>query len=172
MATQSIKRSISYTATEIEGQPKLWEKVHELLTSKSEELSNFLSPILQQENLHIILTGAGSSAFIGEAAQGLVQKNTGRNTRAIATTDLVTHPDLYFQQELPTLLISFARSGNSPESLETLRIADNFVKNVYHLIITCNQNGKLLKYALGNAGKSMALLLPKASNDKSLAIVQ
>lgn len=160
----------SHTKTEIEGQPELWKEVYELLLISAPELSSFLFPVLQQDHLQIILTGAGSSAFIGEAAQGLVQKNTNRNTRAIATTDIVTHPDLFFQKKLPTLLISFARSGNSPESLETVKLADKMIENVFHLIITCNDQGELSNYAAGNSEKSYALLLPEASNDKSLAM--
>jgi len=159
-----------YTDIEISGQPELWGSVFQLLVGDKEKISNFLNPLIQLKNLQIVLTGAGSSAFIGEAAQGFVQRNTGCNTKAIATTDLVTHPDLYFQPGLPTLLISFARSGNSPESLETVKLADYFCKEVYHLIITCNKDGELLSYSTVNADRSYALLLPEASNDKSLAM--
>ena len=158
------------TDIEIFGQPELWGSVYQLLLNDKEKISKFLKPLFQLKNLQIILTGAGSSAFVGESAQGFVQKNTGCNTKAIATTDLVTHPDLYFQPGLPTLLISFARSGNSPESLETVKLADYFCEEVYHLIITCNKDGELLSYSEVNANRSYALLLPEASNDKSLAM--
>ena len=116
------------------------------------------------------MTGAGSSAFIGEAAQGLVQKKTGLNTKAIATTDIVTHHELFFQPDFPVLLISFARSGNSPESLETVRLADTYCEKVHHLIISCNKDGELAHYAAENPEKSYLLLLPEAANDKSLAM--
>ncbi len=164
------KKDRLYTDIEISGQPELWGSVYQLLLSDKEKISEFLKPSFQLKNLQIILTGAGSSAFVGESAQGFVQKNTGCNTKAIATTDLVTHPDLYFQPGLPTLLISFARSGNSPESLETVKLADVFCKEIYHLIITCNKEGELLNYAAENVNRTYALLLPEASNDKSLAM--
>lgn len=165
------KKRDLHTETEIEGQPKLWDAVYSLVLEKKMEIEKFLFPLLQRQNLQIILTGAGSSAFIGEAAQGLVQKHTGCNTKAIATTDIVTHPDLHFQPGHPTLLISFARSGNSPESVETVRLADSFCEEeVYHLIITCNKNGELMDYASENTARSYAMLLPEASNDKSLAM--
>lgn len=160
----------SHTKTEIEGQPKLWDQVYELLVNKEDEIQAFLLPLFSLGNLQIILTGAGSSAFIGEAAQGVVQKNTGCNTRAIATTDLITHPELYFRSNLPTLLISFARSGNSPESLETVKLANEYCNEIYHLIISCNQEGELMKYAAKNKNNSFAILLPEACNDKSLAM--
>lgn len=160
-----------HTETEIEGQPKLWDAIYGLVLDKKAEIKQFLLPLLQRQNLQIILTGAGSSAFIGEAAQGLVQKHTGCNTKAIATTDIVTHPELFFQPGQPTLLISFARSGNSPESLETVKLADSFCEEqVYHLIITCNKDGELMNFAAENNARSYAILLPEASNDKSLAM--
>lgn len=163
------KRNL-HTETEIEGQPKLWDAIYDLVLRKKPEIKQFLLPLFHKQNLQIILTGAGSSAFIGEAAQGLVQKNTGCNTKAIATTDIVTHPDLFFQPKNPTLLISFARSGNSPESVETVKLADSYCKEAYHLIITCNKDGELMNYATGNSTRSYAILLPEASNDKSLAM--
>ena len=158
------------TRKEIFGQPQLWKEVLQEIKEGEKELSKFLSPLLERKELNIVLTGAGSSAFIGEAAQGLVQKNTGRTTRAIATTDLVSHPELFLQAETPTLLVSFARSGNSPESLETLKLADHFCREVYHLLITCNKEGKLMEYAGANPHKSLAILLPEKANDKSLAM--
>ncbi len=136
----SFKKNYNeYTGNEITGQPVLWKEVYKLLLSKEKEIESFLFPLLQRQELQIILSGAGSSAFVGEAAQGIVQKNTGCTTRAIATTDIVTHPELSFQYDIPTLLISFARSGDSPESLEAVKLADVFCKEIYHLIITCNK---------------------------------
>lgn len=160
----------SYTEIEIMGQPTLWSSVYQLIIDKKGEIENFLQPIFEQKDTQIILTGAGSSAFIGEAAQGLVQKHTGICTKAIATTDIVTHPELVFQPDVPVLLISFARSGNSPESLETVRLANTFCKNVHHLVISCNSEGELAKYAVENPDKAYVLLLPEAANDKSLAM--
>src|SRR5690606_36152144 len=148
---------------------RLWDEVYNMLLHKEKEIEDFLFPLLQRPNLQIILTGSGSSAFIGEAAQTLVQKNTGCTTKAIAATDIITHPELIFESK-PTLLISFARSGNSPESLETVKLGDHFCKEIFHIIITCNKDGELLNYALANPAHSYALLLPEASNDLSLAM--
>ena len=165
-----ITNNSSNTKLEIEGQPKLWKTVYDLLLENENELSEFISPLFRRENLQIVLTGAGSSAFIGEVAQGLVQRNTRRTTRAIATTDIVTHPESFLQATVPTLLISFARSGNSPESLETVKLADSFCEEVYHLIITCNKEGELVRYTEGNSERAYPLLLPDEANDKSLAM--
>jgi len=81
---------------------------------------------------------------------------------------LVTHPNLYLQKDIPTLLVSFARSGNSPESLKALKIADDLCDKIYHLIITCNEYGVLARYK--NNYNSYVFLLPPEANDQSLAM--
>ncbi len=156
-----------HTALEIEGQPLLWQEIYNLILSQQQELLKFILPLLSKADLRIILTGAGSSAFIGEAAQGLVQANTKKITNAIASTDLITHPQLYFIKETPTLLVSFARSGDSPESLAAVQLANEYCDCIYHLIITCNRDGKLVQNNLPNAYN---LVLPERANDKSLAM--
>lgn len=156
-----------HTALEIEGQPILWNEVYNLILSKKQSIQKFLLPLLKNTELRVILTGAGSSAFIGEAAQAIVQSNTHRITHAIATTDLVTHPHLHFVKEIPTLMVSFARSGNSPESLEAVMLANEYCDTVFHLVITCSKDGLLVKNSLPNA---YYLILPERANDKSLAM--
>lgn len=163
-------KGVLYTYSEINGQPALWNKVYELLEERQKEVESFLKPILDLPNLRIILTGAGSSAFIGEASQGIVQKNTGCLTQAIATTDIVTHPDYFFRKEQPTLLVSFARSGNSPESVEAVKLADLHVDSIYHLVITCNHQGELAGFCEQRKGTSYCIVLLRRRIDKSLAM--
>lgn len=156
-----------HTSREIAGQPKLWEEVFNKIVHEKRHLNNFLSPVLALNDVRIILTGAGSSAFIGEAVQGIVQKETQRITQAVATTDIITHAASYFLKKVPTLVISFARSGNSPESLEAINLANLHCDSVFHLIITCNEKGAVIKNVTGN---SFVFILPKAANDKGLAM--
>jgi tagatose-6-phosphate ketose/aldose isomerase len=156
-----------HTALEIEGQPALWQEVYDLVLTQKENIQQFLSPVLANCDQRIILTGAGSSAFIGESAQGIIQANTKRITQAIPTTDLITHPQLYFIKEMPTLLVSFARSGNSPESVAAVQLANEYCDTIYHLIITCNRDGQLVQDDLSNAYN---FILPEKANDRSLAM--
>ncbi|MCM8570353.1 SIS domain-containing protein [Gramella jeungdoensis] len=165
-----IKNKRSFTEIEINNQPNLWEDVYKLILEKSESLKKFIGPLMEKKGLEIILTGAGSSAFLGEAAQAYTQINTGCQTRAVSTTDIVTHPHFFFQKNHPILLVSFARSGNSPESIETVNLADQYCDEVYHLIITCNHAGELMKYTSKKSNKSYGLLLPEDAHDKSLAM--
>lgn len=168
--TQEYARSRGavHTAQEIEGQPELWKKVFNLVMEKKQSLGKFLEPIFKIKDLRVILTGAGSSAFIGNAIQGIFQSETNKITQAIATTDLVTHPEQFFLKKIPTLLISFARSGNSPESIETINLANAHCDEVFHLIITCNESGYLIHNS--DHHNSYIFILPKSANDKSLAM--
>ena len=157
-----------HTAREIQGQPALWQKTFRFVWSQKDKIASFLENVFKQKDLSVILTGAGTSAFIGEVLEGPFQKKTSKISKAIATTDIVTHPKIYLPKHKPVLLISFARSGNSPESLQTVKIADSYCNNVYHLIITCNPDGELAKHASRN--NSFVFLLPPEADDKSLAM--
>ncbi|MBR9998622.1 MAG: SIS domain-containing protein [Cyclobacteriaceae bacterium] len=156
------------TAFEISNQPYLWRQTWQCIRNRENELRNFLDALYKKKDLVIILTGAGSSAFIGVALQGPFQKNTHMLTRAISTTDLVTHPDLFLQKERPTLLISFARSGDSPESIAAVNLLNELCTEAYHLIITCNARGKLAQEK--NKENNLVFLLPPETNDKGLAM--
>ena len=154
---------------EIVSQPKLWRDTYKSVLTKKDQIAEFLNEIYKINNLQIVLTGAGSSAFIGEILQYSFYKNTGIPVKAIPTTDLVTHPRDFFQKSVPTLLVSFARSGDSPESLATFELSEKLNDVIFHLIITCNPEGKLAKMAL-DTKNSFILLLPEGTNDQALAM--
>jgi len=157
-----------FTAQEISQQPDLWEKTYQLALQYKARISEFLEQLFSKPNLTIIFTGAGTSAFIGDSLKGVFQKNTRLRTHSIATTDIVTHPQYYFSRHDPTLLVSFARSGDSPESLATFHLANQFCDSIYHLVITCNARGKLATNA--NGSNSLVIVLPPESNDQGLAM--
>lgn len=157
------------TAQEIAQQPAVWGRVHQVVTEQRLELVAFLKPLLAQRSLRIILTGAGTSAFIGQCLAPLMGQHTGARVEAIPTTDLVSAPAQYFQADLPTLLVSFARSGSSPESVAAVALADQLVNQVSHLVVTCNAKGQL--YQLGQQRADVfTLLLPDETHDRGFAM--
>ncbi len=156
------------TANEIYGQPELWLKTWDLINGISSSLRKFLNILYKKNELQIVLTGAGTSAFIGEVLEGPFQKYTNRTARAISTTSIVTHPELYFLKNKPTLLVSFARSGNSPESCKAVTLANEYCNEIYNLIVTCNPNGKLAQESKNT--NNFVIVLPPESDDKSLAM--
>ena len=158
-----------YTSEEISHQPLIWHETYLKLMAQRGRLTEFINKVFSIDQLHIVLTGAGSSAYIGQVLEGVFQKNCNIPTRAIATTDIVSHPQLYFQKSIPLLMISFARSGDSPESLAAVELADEICDEVYHLVITCSRDGKLAFFKQ-QEGKSLVFVLPDLANDKSLAM--
>ena len=163
-----MQGTINQTSIEIYGQPKLWRDSYEKITNQQNEIKAFLNKVLRHQDLQIILTGAGTSAFIGESLTGTFQRTMGRTTTAIPTTHLVTHPAFFLQKDRPTLMVSFARSGNSPESTAAVMLANSFCKDVYHLIITCNPTGNLANCI--NGDNVYLFILPPAANDQALAM--
>jgi D-galactosamine 6-phosphate deaminase/isomerase len=156
-----------YTASEIANQPSLWLKVYQQLFTEKENIQRFLLKALSEAN-KIILTGAGTSAFIGLSLQGNFNRKLGVHTNAVATTDLVSHPNDYFFSHETLLLISFARSGNSPESSAVVSLADKLCGKCFHLIITCDAEGQLARTRSSSPG--FIVVLPPESNDQSLAM--
>lgn len=156
------------TAKEISSQPDVWMKTYSKLLDEKPKIEQFLAKVLNSDCPYIILTGAGTSAFIGEALVGTYQEKLGVSCRAIATTDIITHPGKYFIKSRPTLLISFARSGDSPESVATIEMAKEHCDNLYELNITCNKEGALAKKIINP--NSYVFLLPEETNDNSLAM--
>jgi tagatose-6-phosphate ketose/aldose isomerase len=155
------------TAREISQQPVLWRKTWKLVSEKKEELKSFLNKAYTIDNLEIILTGAGTSAFIGNILHGYFQKNMQKSTIPLSTTDILTHPELYFQGKT-ILLISFARSGNSPESLAAVNLANYYCTRVLHLIICCNPDGQLARVKKDQ--HNYIFLLPAEAEDLSVAM--
>jgi tagatose-6-phosphate ketose/aldose isomerase len=163
------QRGGAFTASEITHQAPVWGEVAALVAAQGPALSAFLTPLLARADLRIILTGAGTSAFIGDCLLPSLLKRLGRRVEAIATTDLVSAPSHYLQAQAPTLLVSFARSGSSPESVAAVALADQLVSQVYHLIITCNGDGLLYQHAQGQAN-ACAIVLPDATHDRAFAM--
>lgn len=157
-----------YTAKEITQQPRLWKDTWTLVKENQTALQTFLNNIYQHPGVDIILTGAGTSAYIGSILREPFQKSAHKNTWAVATTDLVSHPHHYFGTDRTTFLISFARSGNSPESVAAINLANAMCKKTFHLIITCNAEGDLAHMV--NRPDCFVFLLPDEANDLGLAM--
>jgi tagatose-6-phosphate ketose/aldose isomerase len=157
-----------HTAREIENQPELWMKTYQSFLAQKGKILSFIEKFREKEFPYIVFTGAGSSAFIGEALAGSFQQKWKGISRAVSTTDIITHPGNYFEKSRPTLLVSFARSGDSPESLYAILLARDYCDEVYELNITCNKDGELAKRKEDK--DTCVFLLPEESNDQSLAM--
>ncbi|MBR5034236.1 MAG: SIS domain-containing protein [Bacteroidales bacterium] len=155
-----------YTYKEIKQQPKVWLEACETILKQKNQIKAFLDKYIS-EGFEIVMTGAGTSAYIGDALECALFDTPFRGARAIATTDILTAPEFYFNQDSKVLLISFARSGNSPESIGAVKAADATAGRIAHVFITCNADGALAKRKGDNI---LCILLPPETNDLSLAM--
>ena len=154
-----------HTYREIRQQPRVWRKAYDIIRSRKAEIQDFLNVNLDKD-FTIVLTGAGTSAYIGDALEPALSR-VKRSVRAIATTDIITDPGLYFDENSKVLLVSFARSGNSPESVGAVKAVEKTAGKVAHVFITCNENGELAKM---KGSHILTILLPPETNDVSLAM--
>jgi tagatose-6-phosphate ketose/aldose isomerase len=158
-----------WTAREITQQPRIWREAAANIESKRAAINTWLAPLLAQSNLRIILTGAGTSAYVGDAIAPHLSQQTDRLFEAISTTDIVSNAPQYLLKSIPTLIISYGRSGNSPESVAAVKLADQIIDNCYHLVITCNPEGELATNSQ-NKINAFSLLMPEGTLDQSFAM--
>ncbi|HHV8180131.1 SIS domain-containing protein [Streptococcus pneumoniae] len=161
------------TTREIYQQPDVWREAFEFYQAKREEIAAFLQEIADKHDyIKVILTGAGTSAYVGDTLLPYfkeVYDERKWNFNAIATTDIVANPATYLKKDVATVLVSFARSGNSPESVATVDLAKSLVDELYQVTITCAADGKLALQAHGD-DRNLLLLQPAVSNDAGFAM--
>ena len=167
------KMGAKITTREIEQQPELWQQTWSIYQNNKSKIIDFLSQINQKwGKVRVIFTGAGTSAYVGNTIMPYLQKHGDRKKydfEAIDTTKIVSTPEDYLAKDTPTILVSFARSGNSPESVATVELAKKLVKNLYQIAITCAPEGHLAQDLEGDP-TGLVLLMPKKSLDQGFAM--
>jgi len=158
-----------FTVTEIHQQPLVYAKTIKLIREMKTELSAFISELVNEKDFDIILAGAGTSEFVGNSLYSYLNTKYQFKVKSYATTDIVATPSQYISSDKPTILVNFARSGNSPESVGSVKLATKINPNIKHLFITCNRNGALAKYANDN-NNAFSINLPDETHDKSFAM--
>ncbi|MBM6830751.1 SIS domain-containing protein [Faecalicoccus acidiformans] len=160
----------TYTAQEIYQQPNTWAKTIAQIKAEKEDLKKFLDPILNAGDIEIIFAGGGTSEYVGNAVYSYVNRYTDFHASSYASTDIVETPENYLSRNKKTLLINFARSGNSPESVGSVQMAEEICKeNVYHLFITCNKDGALSHLA-EKMDNAYCINLTPETHDQSFAM--
>ncbi|MCW1051654.1 SIS domain-containing protein [Streptococcus anginosus] len=168
-----IELGAEITTREIYQQPQVWQTAFENYKAQADEIAAFLNNIDEKyDYIKVILTGAGTSAYVGDTLLPYFRKIYDErkwNFNAIATTDIVANPLAYLHKEVTTILVSFARSGNSPESVAAVDLAKDIVEELYQITITCAAEGKLAQQAHGDE-RNLLLLQPAPSNDAGFAM--
>lgn len=158
-----------FTLSEIYQQPATWEKTCRQIAEHKDELKKFIDQVVTCEDFDIVLTGAGTSEFVGNALFPHLTRLMNHKVKSYGTTDIVATPEAYLSRTKPTLLISFGRSGNSPESVGAIDAAEAVCDHVYHLFVTCNKDGALSKRA-ATTDNCYAINLTDETHDQSFAM--
>lgn len=158
-----------WTAAEIHQQPATWKKTIAQVENEKEAIKKFIAQVTTNEDYDIILTGAGTSEFVGNTLFSYLNTLTNFKCKSYGTTDIVATPENFLSRTKPTLLISFGRSGNSPESVGAVEAANVVCENIYHLFVTCNHDGALSKFAEGK-DNCYAINLTPETHDQSFAM--
>lgn len=169
--SEKKKLGVEYTPVEIEQQPGVWKESAELLQQQKEEIRTFLGEagLLGTESATLVLTGAGSSEFVGNAIHNWLRVGFSREVLSIPTTHLVTHAESTLLVGRPYTVVSFARSGNSPESVATYDRVRKLSPQAHQVVITCNSDGDLANRAASDP-RALSIVLPERTHDRSLVM--
>ena len=167
---EQMKENFStFTIHEIYQQPATWRKTCAQLAACKDELQKFVDQVVKAADFDIVLTGAGTSEFVGNSLYHALNKKYDFKVKSYASTDIVPNPEDTLSRTKPTLLVNFGRSGNSPESVGSVEAAEVVCENIYHLFVTCNNEGALSKLA-DKHDNCFALNLTPETHDKSFAM--
>ena len=167
---EQMKENFStFTIHEIYQQPATWRKTCAQLAACKDELQKFVDQVVKAADFDIVLTGAGTSEFVGNSLYHALNKKYDFKVKSYASTDIVPNPEDTLSRTKPTLLVNFGRSGNSPESVGSVEAAEVVCENIFHLFVTCNNEGALSKLA-DKHDNCFALNLTPETHDKSFAM--
>jgi tagatose-6-phosphate ketose/aldose isomerase len=122
------------------------------------------SPLTQ-----VVLTGSGSSEYAAECVATVLQAHWNVPARSVPAALLLMYPSSYVTASGQQLVISFARSGDSPESTALVDLLLEKYPACRHVAITCNAAGKLAT-AYASDPRVEPVVLAPATNDRSLVM--
>ena len=167
-------RGLRYTPQEIYQQPETWQSTYQRCVEKAPELNRFLerSGVGCHDHLApvVFLVGAGTSDYVGRVLTHLLRARWQCEAWAVPSTDLLTNMESLITPGREYLWIAFSRSGDSPEGVAVLEKALAAYPQVRHIVITCNQTGRMARICSSQGERTLALVLDTAVNDRGLAM--
>jgi fructoselysine-6-P-deglycase FrlB-like protein/predicted TIM-barrel fold metal-dependent hydrolase len=160
----------SNTWDEIHQQPWLWretaKRVNEMAEPAARMLRQFdvVAPGTVPDGV-LIYSGLGSSHYIGRMIEDEARVRLGATVRAISSSELMLCADRHLPLDRKGILMSFSRSGESPEVVEAARRVAADFPHFGHIAVTCNAQGSLAKECQG-----LQVVLHEKSCDKGLAM--
>src|SRR5437016_4191905 len=161
---EAEQRRLGYfhTLQEICQQPWTWLRTCERMIASRDGLREDLKGIQS-----LALTGSGSSEYAAECVRYSLQNELAIPTESISGGALLMYGAKALPPGRPGLLVSVARSGDSPESSGVVELLLEAEPELRHLVITCNEQGRLAR-AWGGQQNVRVITLPSETHDKSL----
>ena len=153
-----------HTLREICQQPETWLRTCGQMAAATEVVRQLHAGIRS-----LALTGSGSSQYAGECVCLALQNDLNMQVASVSGGTLLTYGGKALPPERPGLVISLARSGDSPESRGAIELLLDTEPEIQHVVLTCNENGSLTKTWRDHA-KVRVFTLPKETNDQSLVM--
>lgn len=166
---EQIERGYGHTLREILQQPQTWAGTWQSRKLRAVLQQALAASAVVEKRGAIVLTGSGSSQYVGDCLALSLQAELGIPVFSIPSGLLLTHPREALPPIEPLLLVSIARSGNSPESLAVQQLAMQHSPRAHHLVLTCNAQGKLATAHPGHPQVHVAVL-DERTNDRSLVM--
>jgi tagatose-6-phosphate ketose/aldose isomerase len=158
------RRGYYHTLREIFQQPETWRDTCERVLARGGDLDRLMDGVKS-----VALTGSGSSLYAGECARLALRQELGITVDAAGAGSVLTHGSAALPAGRPAVLVSLARSGDSPESGAAVAQMLEAEPDVRHLVITCNQGGHLAT-AYRADPRVHVIVLDERTNDRSLAM--
>ena len=167
--SEQLARGYGHTLREIAQQPVTWTETAARVLGRLSLIEATLQDAgVGQAQGALVLTGSGSSLYAGECLALPLQEALGVPVSAVAAGQLLTHPRASLPPTGPFAVVSFARSGNSPESHA---VVDSLLgeARACHLILTCNGQGTLATQYRSHP-RVRTVVLDEKTNDQSLVM--
>jgi tagatose-6-phosphate ketose/aldose isomerase len=161
---EQLERGYGHTLREIGQQPVTWIET----AARLRDLAPVLGACLAGAEA-VVFTGSGSSVYAGECVAPCLQEALGVHVSAVPAGLILTHPETCLPPNGPFLVVSLARSGNSPESRAVVDWLLESRPRARHLFITCNSRGALATSYLDRPDVR-AVVLDEKTDDRSLVM--
>lgn len=153
-----------HTIREICQQPWTWLRTCERMLASADVLKE------QLKGIHsLALTGSGSSEYAAECVRFPLQTAFGIPTESISGGALLMYGGKALPPGRPGVLVSVARSGDSPESGGVVELLLGTEPQIRHIVVTCNEQGRLARAWHGTKNVRV-ITLPSETLDKSLVM--
>ena len=161
-----VQKQLGYfhTLREICQQPSTWLRTCALLKGHVAAMKRSFANIRS-----LTLTGSGSSEYAGDCVRMPLQNELGVVAQAVAGGELLLHGSKALAPGRPGLMVSLARSGDSPESAGVLNLMLRAEPEIRHVVLTCNDAGSLARTYRDNP-RVLVIALDQETNDRGLVM--